>query len=750
MQDDPTLPVDDKQSRLANPPPGLAEWGGFSLLARVGHGGFGEVYRAWDSHLEREVALKLLLPGSVGGEEEYRTMLQEARALASVRHPNVVHVYGMDRHEGRVGFWTDFVHGKTLSALLGDQGPFGYREAALIGLDVAKALSAVHRVGLLHRDIKAENVMREEGGRILLMDFGLSTLRQRQNNVAGTPNYMAPELFAGEQATAASDIYAMGVLLYYLVAAEFPVRLGGLTRAEAASAISRRRPLIDLRPDLPESFLRVVSGAMEMDAAKRFASAGQLAAALAECLGASGSVDSLANSSRANEIVMRSKARRRIGLWAAGAAAVLLVAAGLGVRTEVGSRWLHQEEGAAATGVSSSTYDQFLKAQDLLQHSYKQANIAAAITGFQQVLHQDPKFALAEAGLGSAYFLQYRNSRDAKLLDMAKTATNQALAMDSTLAAPYITLARIEAMAGKTQVAMEQVQRAIRLDPHSAEAYGALAEIEKAQGRTEESFAALEKAIDLAPEDPRWPLRLGSYQFQAGDLQEAVTQFQKTIALTPDNPDAYFDLGTVDMQLNKLSEARSNLERSSQLEPDFDTYKVLGVLSALEGKFTDAISRYKQALELNPTSFETWGNLGSAYLWGELGHEKADDAYRKAIQLAEAERQKTPSDPSLLVELADYYASVGDKGRSSVLLRQSLALSNDDPSISYRAGETYELLGQREKAIQLIAKSLAQGYHANEFQRSPELAALRTDPAFQAALNNAKAENGVDSGKKLN
>ena len=190
-----------------------------------------------------------------------------------------------------------------------------------------------------------------------------------------------------------------------------------------------------------------------MDPAKRFASAGQLAAALAECLGASVPVDPLANSSRTNEIAMRSKARRRTGLWVAGAAAVVLLAVGLGVRTEVGSRWLHQEEGAAASGVSSTTYDQFVKAQDLLQHSYKQANIAAAITGFQQILRQDPKFALAEAGLGSAYFLQYRISRDAKPLDMAKTATNQALTMDSTLAAPYITLARIEAMAGKTQIA---------------------------------------------------------------------------------------------------------------------------------------------------------------------------------------------------------------------------------------------------------------------------------------------------------
>ena len=121
-------------------------------------------------------------------------MLREARALAAVQHPNIVHVYGIDRHDGRVGYWTDFVRGKTLSFLVAAQGPFGYREAALIGLDVAKALSAVHRAGVLHRDIKAENVMREEGGRILLMDFGLTTLPQSQTGNRRNTNLHGPRV----------------------------------------------------------------------------------------------------------------------------------------------------------------------------------------------------------------------------------------------------------------------------------------------------------------------------------------------------------------------------------------------------------------------------------------------------------------------------------------------------------------------------------------------------------------------------
>jgi serine/threonine-protein kinase len=288
MDEDRTLDMNTLPSTPGNIPAEREAWGRFKLLARVGQGGFGEVYRAWDPDLEREVALKLLLPSPTGtgqSDEEYKAMLREARALASVRHPNIVPVYGIDRHDGRVGFWTDFVKGKTLSALLASQGPFGYREAVLIGLDVTRALSTVHRAGLLHRDIKAENVMREEGGHILLMDFGLSALPHLQEDIAGTPNYMAPELWQGKTATVASDIYSMGVLLFYLVTGEYPARLGGLSRAEAMAALAQKRTLMDLRSDLPDQFLRAVSRATETDPAKRFSSAGQLSEALAECIG---------------------------------------------------------------------------------------------------------------------------------------------------------------------------------------------------------------------------------------------------------------------------------------------------------------------------------------------------------------------------------------------------------------------------------------------------------------------------------
>ena len=125
-------------------------------------------------------------------------------------------------------------------------------------------------------------------------------------------------------------------------------------------------------------------------------------------------------------------------------------------------------------------------------------------------------------------------------------------------------------------------------------------------------------------------------------------------------------------------------------------------------------------------------------------------AYHKAIELAEAERIRSPDDASLLVQLGDYYAIQRAGGcQRGRCFEKHLALAPDDPNIEYRAGETYEILGQRAKAIPLIARALAQGYHSAEFQRSPELKSLRADPSFQTALSQAKTEAALDKSRKL-
>lgn len=260
-------------------------WGPLLLVDRVGRGTSADVWRAWDTRLDRLVALKLYR-GSAPSES---AVVEEGRLLARVRHPNVVTVHGAERIQGQAGLWMEFIVGRTLADLVTGQGPFGPREAALIGLDVCRALAATHRSGLVHGDVKANNVMREEGGRIVLMDLSAAKEafdRREAGSLSGTPLYMAPELLRGGSATFRSDIYSLGVLLYHLVTASFPVR--GKSLADLAQAHDRgeRRLLRDARPDLPEAFIRVVERALAPDPAERFESAGSMEAELAQSLGA--------------------------------------------------------------------------------------------------------------------------------------------------------------------------------------------------------------------------------------------------------------------------------------------------------------------------------------------------------------------------------------------------------------------------------------------------------------------------------
>lgn len=271
MQGDAAPPSDEAGTR----------WGHLELRACLGRGAFGAVWCAYDARLDTEVALKLVDGAAAAGEG----VIHEARLLARVRHPHVVTVHGAAVHDGRVGISMELVRGRTLEDRLRAEGPLGAREAALAGVDLCGALAAVHAKGLVHRDVKAQNVMREDGGRIVLMDLGAGLDRfapdaGAASSMSGTPLYMAPELFRGAPPAPAADLYALGVLLFHLVTGAFPVTGETVAALAAAHACGERARLRDLRPDLPEAFVDAVEAATAADPAARPATAGELEALL--------------------------------------------------------------------------------------------------------------------------------------------------------------------------------------------------------------------------------------------------------------------------------------------------------------------------------------------------------------------------------------------------------------------------------------------------------------------------------------
>jgi hypothetical protein len=267
--------------------PALTQWEHLTVLAEVGRGAFGRVYRAWDPALQMEVALKLIRVDA--REPDFaESVFHEARLLVKVHHPHVVTVLGARRVGADVGIWMEFINGPTLADAVERGGPMGPVEAAAAGIAVCEALAMVHGAGLLHRDIKARNVMRDPSGRIVLMDFGAGASRRDQphGEMAGTPLYMAPEVLKGAGASIASDIYSVGVLLFHLVTGEYPVTGHNIYELERAHENGARTRLADRRPDLPETFVEAVDRALSPNPESRFRRAIEFRDALAEATAA--------------------------------------------------------------------------------------------------------------------------------------------------------------------------------------------------------------------------------------------------------------------------------------------------------------------------------------------------------------------------------------------------------------------------------------------------------------------------------
>ncbi len=302
----------------------LRTWGPLRLLERIARGRFGDVYRAWDPRLDRPVALKLLRRRDDDGTDE-SLIVEEGRLMARVRHPNVVTIFGAERIDGRTGLWMEFIDGRTLEAELAERGPLTSDEVSRVGVELCRALAAVHDAGLVHRDVKAQNVLRESGGRIVLGDFGtgreLDEDADRSSGIAGTPAYLAPEIFRAAPATPQSDLYSLGVLLFHLATGQYPVQGRSLREIRDAHAFGRRRSIRTLCANLPEALLETIERALDAEPSRRFESARAMEAAL------SAAVTPVADRSRGSS----DTPRLRAGRVTSAMIGALVLSAGIGV-----------------------------------------------------------------------------------------------------------------------------------------------------------------------------------------------------------------------------------------------------------------------------------------------------------------------------------------------------------------------------------------------------------------------------------
>ena len=262
----------------------LPEFPGHEVLDQLGRGGMGIVYRARDVRLGRIVALKTLLEARYATPEQIERFLDEARAVARLRHPNIVAIHAIGEHEGRPYLSLEYVEGGSLARRL-VSGPMAPRPAAELVETVARAIDAAHRAGVVHRDLKPGNVLLTAEGVPKVGDFGLAKLLDSDSaltgsgQVMGTPSYMAPEQAEGHSSRVgpAADVYAMGTILYQALTGRPPFLGDSALETIRLVTTTEAVPPTRLRPDVPRDLETICLKCLEKDPARRYASAAGLA-----------------------------------------------------------------------------------------------------------------------------------------------------------------------------------------------------------------------------------------------------------------------------------------------------------------------------------------------------------------------------------------------------------------------------------------------------------------------------------------
>jgi tetratricopeptide (TPR) repeat protein len=393
------------------------------------------------------------------------------------------------------------------------------------------------------------------------------------------------------------------------------------------------------------------------------------------------------------------------------------------------------------TGVDKATqtstaapnaYDAYLEGLELMERWDKEGNLDAAIELFKEAISIDPGFALAFARSAEALRIRYALTGDETWLDQAVSSVDEAVRLNADLAPVQVTLGRIHATRGNTDLAFAALKRALEIDANDAPANQAIAKLYSRLGRSEDADTAYKKAIALDPENTMILNSYANFLYNQGRFDDAISQFQMVLRLAPEHYAALLNLGTVFEETGKRPEAIAMYQQSIKIHPTYMAWSNLGTAYFRAERHVDAVDAYQNALKLDNSDWLAWGNLAYVYSWLNGMDQKTTETYEHAIELAEAARQKNARDAYVHSDLAIYYAKTQQVELAVQRLKTAITLSPESANILAAAAEAYEVLGQRDNAVELVQKAIALGFSMQQFQQNPEMSDLINDPRMQA------------------
>lgn len=703
----------------------------YQLIEKVGEGGMGIVWKAFDTQLERAVAIKVLADSLTADAARLARFEREARTLAALNHPNIVTIYSVESVAGRHFLTMEWIAGRTLGELLAPTGlPYsGFLEIAGC---VAAAIAAAEEQGIVHRDLKPANVMVANSGQVKVLDFGLArslpaagaavsreaTTRPLSDagEVAGTLPYMAPELLRGEVTDARSDLFALGVLFFELATGRKPFE--GRTVAELTAAILRDEPppITDLRAEYPTHVDWIVRRCLAKEPANRFASARELEREIAGL--------HLAPPDRA---------------VAEHSIAVLPFA----------DMSQERDQEYFCLGIAEEITNALSRIADL--------HVASRSSAFRfATLAVDPREMGRRLGVktlltGSVRKAGQRVRITTELTDVAEGFVLWSERFDRELADIFAVQDEIaESVVQALQVSLSpRERRAIRsvatVDAEAYEYYlrGRPLLYQHTRRGIESARALFRRAVEL---DPKYALAHAGladccsffYLYVDRDAEQrdcALAASRQALELDPELAQAHVAHGMALSLFERSDEAVAEFERALALEPrSYDAHYFYAREARMRGEKEKTAALFERAFEIRPDDFQAPALLGQAYV--DLGRAReAAVARRRAVSNADEQLRQVPDDIRALYMSANALIALGETEAGLDRARRAAAFDPDDCMLLYNVACIFSQAGRLDEALAHLERSVAVGnIQPRYYEQDSDLDPLRGLSRFQALM----------------
>jgi serine/threonine protein kinase/tetratricopeptide (TPR) repeat protein len=733
------------------PPTSIAH---FRIVAKIGQGGMGVVYRAEDLKLGRQVAIKLLRPpedgSSVYSNAALRRFEREARAASALNHPNILTVYEIGEADGTSYIVTEYVDGVTLRARLA-AGRIALGEALDIATQVAGALATAHTAGIVHRDIKPENVILRPDGLVKVLDFGLAKLVEHElrepvatdaetgtltvhetacGHVLGTPCYMSPEQARGLNLDARTDIFSLGVTIYETAAGRRPFE--GLTTTDTVAAILKEEPPL---LDGPAELQRIVSKALEKNPEHRYQSARDLQADLKRLR------HELEGGSTPSAPRPVARARR----YRAAAVAVITLgaaAAGGGLymrnRPVLGNKdvvLLDDFDNKTGDAVFDDTLKQALMAQ-IEQSRYLAVVPDGTVRATLGFMSRSPDTRVTPA-IGRE--ICQRNGIKALVeSSIAPLGSHYVLTLAAVDAAKGADIARVQTEAGSKELVLPALS-------------GAATELRRKLG---ESIASIRK-YDAPLEATTSSLEalnaytLGQKNTRARRYLASIPLYKRAVELDPNFAEAWRALGVTQWAVDYFEDGLVSSQKAYDLRgraSELERLQIESTYYIARGDRRRAIEILEVAVQAYPKSPINWANLAYTYKRAGLD-EKAVRAYRQVIEI----NPEATSPPN---ELIDLLFGMNRVQEASQACQQAVNQHREPPicrsaplSSAVRAGDTAEVKRQLDRIAALSEKArLGEQKNFAAFQgriREARIMSRQYDKCLPCGLDAPTIDSGI-------